>query len=752
MKYYKKYMILLIYSLLAINFEKVNALTTTPGTSFLGGPSNSYSVSTDSSGLTNEYKTKIFLLTLVNNQGERVNGTNSVYYKDDTNKDFKMISSGMKCKYKYSNIDETCKEYQTDLTGDNTTYDNSMDTIGRIFQENIITRKKIYELSGSEKYDFITSFLYQINFLDSNEGYYDIDDNHLNSKRKEISDNNYFILIEPTYEYALQGNTYFGTSRELAQELKKLGWIPYNLMSDFTYNIGINLYITQEQANTLQFDKITKGYMNIIKSGAANQTVISEWEAIASPEYGNGMGIIKISDYTIPVSESEIKITKENCATEGENRANGIIEFDLEMNFDEFDDAIQSGVEFEQDKISVGNIYCYDNIKYDFSNIINNINSIGPSNYKAKIHSYVDIGTGTATITRYCYVKLPTRLYDTEKNNFANNFSDYENLKIPLNAFGTTINLEKIKTDDIAPDETKIITINNQKIGIYKKTKTITFGYNKLYIGNNQTITNPESIDSYIDFNNISYGYSTKLYKEATDGKTYPGNTTFYIKVESSKGEKKCEFKTKITGDAMEEIKFRTISLDNPFPSRDASTRLPGYNWLGKDNYVRTYINHNRGVKGSEVYNKEPLYTVTLSPTEIVKIREYNKNKSYSDIELECVGENNTSCLSIFLRNELKGNISGQCMIEKNNIESDPLNYKSTNRDILIKKLEQVRNSKNILTYSYSKEELELDFNNDGLLTLRDEYIYDNAEKTTTYYTCAEKTYENSGYMKGETK
>ena len=751
MNYKKKKIVLALFLVLLItSYEKIMALTATPGTSFVGGGGGSYSVSSDWNGQLPEYKTRTFLVTLVDENGKKVDGTNSVYYRDSTNKDFRLISSGMPCSYKYSTDSFKCKEYETDLTGDGKTYINSMDIIGQKFQDVVSQRKKIYKLSGGTNYDFVTSFLYHSDLLDSKEGYYDIDDSHWSQKRQEIAGKNYFILIEPVYEYYLKGSTYFGTSTELARELLKLGYEPWNLTAEFTYNIGINLYVTQEKAKTLGYKRITKGYMRMINGGANAGVPAKEWQAIASPEYGNGMGIIKLSDRIKKTTDIDIHIRQENCAVEGETRPNGIISFELDMDKNKFENFMDSGIEFEIETISDQKISCYDNIKYDFSNIINKLNS---SNYEAKAHSYVDIGNGVVTVTRYCQIRMNEALYDSAID-FAKNFEDYEKMKIPLNIFGETINLETIEKN-IEIDTSKITNKFSVINGIYEIKNTITFGYknnnSKIYIKSDPTKKDSEYIDSYIDFSNVSYGYSTKLLENATDGKTYnlnSKNIIFHMNVNSSSGGKKCEFKTKIAGDAQEKIKFRTISLNNPFPSRDASSRLPGSNWLGADNYVRTYINHNRGVNGSEVYNKEPIYTITLTPSQMIKIREYNKKHNYSDLDLNCVGENNTSCLSTFLRTTIdKKNITGSCMINSDNIISDPNGIAKYDRNSLVNLLINV-NENNILKYNYTSEDLNMDFNKDGLLTLRDEYIYDNASKTTNYYTCADKTYENSGYIK----
>lgn len=65
-------------------------------------------------------------------------------------------------------------------------------------------------------------------------------------------------------------------------------------------------------------------------------------------------------------------------------------------------------------------------------------------------------------------------------------------------------------------------------------------------------------------------------------------------------------------------IVYHTINLANPFvTSKDGSTRIlsNSSNWYGKEDTIKT-----------DIYSNPPLLTVTLSPSDISKIREYNKS------------------------------------------------------------------------------------------------------------------------------
>lgn len=110
---------------------------------------------------------------------------------------------------------------------------------------------------------------------------------------------------------------------------------------------------------------------------------------------------------------------------------------------------------------------------------------------------------------------------------------------------------------------------------------------------------------------------------------------------------------------------FRTISLSNPFPARDGTSRMPGVNWFNESkNYVDTYITNNRDVKEDEVYNLEPIYTITLDTSTMINIRNYNKSHSYTDFSLVCNITAGQECYSSFLRDTSyisSDNFGGKC-------------------------------------------------------------------------------------------
>lgn len=96
-------------------------------------------------------------------------------------------------------------------------------------------------------------------------------------------------------------------------------------------------------------------------------------------------------------------------------------------------------------------------------------------------------------------------------------------------------------------------------------------------------------------------------------------------------------------------IIYRPISLTNPFPytKNEGSYMYRGIGANWSKELAETYILNNRNVNDYNVYSLTPLYTITLTPSDIKEIRQYNKKHSYNDFNLTCTDGYN--CLSKFL-------------------------------------------------------------------------------------------------------
>ena len=136
-------------------------------------------------------------------------------------------------------------------------------------------------------------------------------------------------------------------------------------------------------------------------------------------------------------------------------------------------------------------------------------------------------------------------------------------------------------------------------------------------------------------------------------------------------------------------IIYRTISLENPFPSMDADMRVtqsglslgmfndtvkgryPGSNW-NSSTLVHNKILNNRGYDGSAIYQEAtPLYTINLDANAIKKIREYNKKQEeqnkggYADFELKCT--DGAYCISSFLHDNTITTATGTPILDYQN-------------------------------------------------------------------------------------
>lgn len=199
-----------------------------------------------------------------------------------------------------------------------------------------------------------------------------------------------------------------------------------------------------------------------------------------------------------------------------------------------------------------------------------------------------------------------------------------------------------------------------------------------------------------------------------------------------------CEFKTK-TENKNIDVVFRVISLTNPFPARDGTTRMPAKNWLTTyDNNVSTYIENNRNVKSENkdasaeaIYQKEPLYTITLTPSTMVKIREYNKSHTYTDFDMTCETGTGRMCIDNFIRNnKYLSDIEGTC----SSINAKEITEENNKINNFLKTCTTTPNCKN----RYPNVFASYDKNNDGEVNEKD-YL------SADFYTCADKTHKSGG-------
>ena len=93
---------------------------------------------------------------------------------------------------------------------------------------------------------------------------------------------------------------------------------------------------------------------------------------------------------------------------------------------------------------------------------------------------------------------------------------------------------------------------------------------------------------------------------------------------------------------------YRPISLGEPFPGINGEGRSPGSNW-NDTSLIENFITKNRGVNGNAIYQKAPMYQITLTPALIQQIRKYNESTTYNDFNMDCTAEGK-ECKSYFIR------------------------------------------------------------------------------------------------------
>ncbi len=145
-------------------------------------------------------------------------------------------------------------------------------------------------------------------------------------------------------------------------------------------------------------------------------------------------------------------------------------------------------------------------------------------------------------------------------------------------------------------------------------------------------------------------------------------------------------------------LSFRIIDTSNPFPGKSGNVRRVGTNWRATSVLNNEYFNYNdytrwlnlswNGIRANILRNNsnkkvtnddygfnslveyvmdttnnsydknktKPIYTITLTPTNIKKIREYNKTHKYDDFTLDCKSNATNCTISQDFVNKVVGN------------------------------------------------------------------------------------------------
>lgn len=442
-------------------------------------------------------------------------------------------------------------------------------------------------------------------------------------------------------------------------------------------------------------------------------------------------------------------------------------------------------------------LWCYDDITYDFSKLKSTL-----SDKNFSTNQLVEIPNGTLRVDRTCYTKSSDTnniylgtVFETDPGNYQDSFKfSFNNKELVFER-----NNSKYIDKNVQNTPEQECTGRNNRNCKYKYTSTFHYDYelkdsisaenlniNISDLSLNSGIKNTNSLEFITNYDKSKvtkidnqystgtytsslstqisngYGLTNKLYEKllsvTTDKKIENAGTENEIEVNrlsnnkvselvkinlEQNSKKTCNVNTTI-GETSDKSNggsvFRVISLNNPFPARDGSSRLPGSNWLSKtDNNVYNYIENNRNVKtenkdndAESVYKKEPLYTITLTPSTMVKIREYNKSHNYSNIDMTCESGTGRMCIDNFIRNsKYIPELNGTC---KTLTTKEITEFNNRIREF---ELSGCNNQTQCMTMKQNIVN-ELDTNKDGYVTSSD---YLNAD----FYTCADKTYRSGG-------
>lgn len=383
---------------------------------------------------------------------------------------------------------------------------------------------------------------------------------------------------------------------------------------------------------------------------------------------------------------------------------------------------------------------CFSTTKFDDTTQLNNIlvdDNIGSKQYQEEFtfnflgKNYTFKRDDTINSENYNETEEKNEKGRTIQYTYTSSFSYYYKLEqgfntdhanILINDYSINNGLPSKNSIYINKDSSNAKVINVSQKESNKYTNILNSQLNNGYGLNTKTIevlnSNPETIiNSETNINRKGTVYSTE------------SKVNLHI---VSDNNNECKFDATVTN--TDGAQFRVISLSNPFPARDGTSRIPGKNWLNEsENNVYEYIQNNRNVNSEHVYQQEPLYTVTLDTKTMIKIREYNKTHTYSDSDITCETGTGRMCIDNFIRNDYI-NLAGVCKDLKS--EEMPA-ITQINKEITNFIINRCAGSTQCMQLN-QQDVQKLDNNKDGYV---DEKDYLNSK----FYTCADKTAKSGG-------
>ncbi len=441
-------------------------------------------------------------------------------------------------------------------------------------------------------------------------------------------------------------------------------------------------------------------------------------------------------------------------------------------------------------------IYCFDDVTYDFSSLVTNLSG------EHRVPSNASFSSPSLRVTRTCIYKDTISSYNikhaiTESYNKTREVVIYGTVYEFTPRFDSSVNfvattdnvnlsngsyhVETVSVDTyyyvskIAGEVQNNIPNRDELINVPIFNKTFNNG---VVVFGPSVFSEFDATNKVLKFLSNVPGQRIDLKHDVTSGYT----TTHYnsqflvsysdgaINSDPTKANStlRCDYDANFLNYDYD-LKFRTISLNNPFPARDGSARMPSDLWLSDSkNKVYDYITANRGVRyynndasGEALYSTdeiEPMYTVTLTPSTMLKIREYNKLHNYGGNSLNC-NSNGRECYSTFLRDSnyfSSESFAGACVLSNSSDNSVVRNILNS-YEVLPEDMSN-QDSYYDTPHSYS-EQNQYDLNKNGRIDQEDKKIYVNYydslnhsvnPSNTKFYTCANKSYFSGGPVGGD--
>lgn len=630
--------------------------------------------------------------------------------------------------------------------------------------------------SSDIKVDFVSLFLHYNGYLTDDETFY------YDNEQKKIQLKQYFIIMEPIYWVNFKyGGSFigrYGTSTEIARKMLQPDYI--NLLWGLWGESEMSALAcgTYSFETTLFKESIPKGncfpkFKNLEFLGGHYQ-VQENGRPVYSPvyltntDYGFGVRTIAMNfdngdglDYS-----ANFNIEKCNLSTNGSFRLSfSVAPKDVFLNnlFKKVGDDPTSEV------------YCFDDVTYDFSNVIDKFTGNNVFTY-----SLVRFDSSSAHVKRTCY-------YRTSYNDYYSDIiKDYGNLDISLKLKSSSNKDFNYKFNSNISAKEQIQEKSIPNFGEFKGVRytfDVEFNLgNGIYLDDKFSSGVASGEIVFSDYDKLFGASNSVVSKMKGNGNNYylekDGNTYVYNLLESEGDNCKFTFNV-VEGEPVKDFKFREISLDNPFPARDGTSRLPGMNWLNSNNYVYDYISNNRGiiyehegdksVSAEAMYDEmEPMYSITLTPSTMMEIRNYNRRFSYYSmyntdsyqskdsvneddksskgaLKMSC-NDNGRECFSSFIREKIpEEHLSGVCVISH---DVDTLRSKLnevSNSDIpkssdIQAKMIAISKGENFYDSYYDLSKNGRIDNNDYIVSFEE-----NHSKNTVFYTCANKTFLSGG-------